>query len=118
MRIVSTIDAAEVVHDGETFRADDDGIFEVPEPVGQYLTGFPVWLTEWQARAIEDAAQADRDTDAVLQARRIKALEDRVDELTGIVGELVGKLAAPAKRAPKAKAPEAEPEAPAAETTE
>lgn len=81
MRIASTIDAREVTHEGVTYTADESGVFEVPEQVGDYLTGFAVWLTEWQARDIEIAAARAEDTDASRMAVRIAELERQVAEL-------------------------------------
>lgn len=75
MRITSTIGAATVVHDGETYTADDNGIVEVPERVGEELTGFPIWLPEHEAAALVAAEQAAADNDVARLSARVAELE-------------------------------------------
>lgn len=85
MRIVSTIGTSSVVHDGTTYSAESDGTFVVPEEIGRELTGFPIWLEEWQAQERDRAAQRETDTNADRQAERIRALEEQVAELRELV---------------------------------
>lgn len=75
MRITSTTGAISVQHDGVTYEAADDGVFDVPEPVGNDLTTFPQWLPEYEAQAIAAAEQAAADSDITRLAARVAELE-------------------------------------------
>jgi hypothetical protein len=46
----------DAVHHGETHQAGDDGVFDLPDDVGQHLLAFEGW------QHIEDDDQADDDT--------------------------------------------------------
>lgn len=81
MRIVSTIGAERVVHEGVTYQSEGDGLFEVPEPVGLHLTGFPDWLTEWQALDRRTAADQAHASDPAVLAAEVAELRDRVAAL-------------------------------------
>lgn len=90
MRIASmTTGTHTVTHDGVTYEAGEDGIFEVPEHVGLELTDFANWLPEYEADAQAAAEQAERDTDVQRQADRIAALEADVAELREQLAALV-----------------------------
>ena len=75
MRIASTSGADTVVHDGETYTADDDGIVEVPQHVGEELTAFPDWLPEHVAADRAAAEKAAADNDITRLAARVAELE-------------------------------------------
>lgn len=75
MRIASTTGADTVVHHGETYTADDDGIVEVPQHVGEELTAFPDWLPEHVAADRAAAEQAAADNDITRLAARVAELE-------------------------------------------
>jgi hypothetical protein len=75
MRITSTTNASAVQHEGTTYTADDDGIFEVPQHVGEELTGFPDWPPEHEAAAIAAEEQRAQDNDVTRLAARVAELE-------------------------------------------
>lgn len=75
MRITSTIGATKVSHDGETYTADDNGVLEVPQDVGEELTDFPIWLPEHVAAERASAERAAADNDVVRLAARVAELE-------------------------------------------
>lgn len=86
MRIASTIGSTAVNHDGAEYTADDDGIFEVPEHVGNELTSFPDWVPEHVAVAAAAAEQAARDNDVARLSGRVADLEQGLaDALERIV---------------------------------
>lgn len=86
MRIASTTTGTHsLTHDGVTYEPDDDGLFEVPEHVGDELVGFTGWLPEHEAAELAAAEQAERDNDAGAQAQRIADLEARVDALEALL---------------------------------
>jgi hypothetical protein len=111
MRIASTIGATSVQHDGIDYEAGEDGLFEVPQAVGEELVRFDIWETETAAAKAAADAQHEANLDPENLAGRVADLEADVEELRGTVAKLEGLLAeatkpapAPAKKAP-AKAP-------------
>ena len=105
MRITSTTSAEKVQHDGVIYEADDEGVFEVPEPVGLELVGFPGWLPEYEAKAIAAEQQRARDTDAAQQAERIADLTARVEALEAALADGDDDPAVKPKRGRKPAAP-------------
>lgn len=101
MRIVSTIeDATEVAYGDVVYKASEDGTFDVPEEVGRELTGFPNFDEEWVARDRELARVHAEESDSVLQARKLREMEERL----AVVEGLLAQAAAPAKRTRRTKA--------------
>lgn len=95
MRIASTIGATSLAHDGVTYEPDEAGLFEVPQHVGEALTGFPHWVPESAAVDEQLAREASDRLDPALNEERIARLEqdradllDMLEELTGRVEEL------------------------------
>jgi len=82
MRIASLTGATTVQHDGHTFTAGTDGMFDVPEHVGATLTGFPHWAAEHVALAARAAEQEIHNREPDVMAARIAELEQIVAELT------------------------------------
>lgn len=83
MRIIPTINASSVSHDGTIYEPDEQGVFDVPEHVGAELCRFGHWEPEHIATANADraAAQAAVDPQAMHEAiveldARISALEE------------------------------------------
>lgn len=75
MRIVNTDPGTTVLsHEGVVYEAVN-GVFDVPEHVGQALIGFPHWLREHEAADRAAAEKAATDTDPEQLAARVAALE-------------------------------------------
>ncbi|HWU23649.1 MAG TPA: hypothetical protein VN088_19075 [Nocardioides sp.] len=107
MRIVNTMGARELQHDGVTYtRPEDEIAFEVPEPVGEHLVRFPHWVREYQADP-SAASMAERLRALEAQAAGQQAPSDGEAALLARVAELEAQLAglttgtAPAKPAAK-----------------
>lgn len=103
MRIVSTTGASSLGHDGATYKSDGDGVFDVPEQVGESLVRFPNWLREHEAVDLQRAKDAAVQVSPSALAARVRELEARLAqsepgeseaELLARVTELEAKLAA------------------------
>ncbi len=78
MRIASTIGATSLQHEGVDYEADESGMFDVPEPVGETLVRFPHFQREYEYLADREAEQAEKDVDPKLQASRIASIEQHL----------------------------------------
>lgn len=92
MRIASTIGATSLSHDGETYDPDEQGLFEVPQHVGEHLTRFEHWIPE-SAAVDERIAQEERDRlDPVRHQERIEQLERDHADMLELIEDLTGRI--------------------------
>lgn len=100
MRLYSRDGATAVSHGGVTYTAGDDGGFDFPEPVGQYLHAFhagkrPLWETDIERQYREAAEETELRKDPA-------TLLDAVNQLVA-----AAKATAPPAQPAPAKTPRA-----------
>lgn len=79
MRIVSKQGSTALNHDGVDYKSED-GVFDVPETVGQALVRFPHWMAEHEAVDARIAKDAANQVNPSTLATRVRELEARLAE--------------------------------------
>lgn len=100
MRIASTIGATSVQHDGVDYEAGDDGMFEVPQEVGEQLVRFSEWVPETAHVEAQAATKRAADLDPENIAERLELLEAHAESSAQAIDELRAALEALKKPAP------------------
>jgi hypothetical protein len=103
MRIASTIGATSVQHDGVDYEAGDDGMFEVPQQVGEQLVRFSEWEPETAHVEAQNAAQRAADLDPENVVSRLEALEALGEEAAQAIEALQGAVEALKSAKPAAR---------------
>jgi hypothetical protein len=83
MRVISLSNASSLPHAGTEYLPDEDGVYNLPEPVGVELTTkhASMWVAESTHLAAASAAEVDRLRDPTVLHRTVAALLGRVAAL-------------------------------------
>lgn len=103
MKIASTTGANAVAVEGDTYHADEHGLFEVPEHIGQHLLRFAEWVPEHVRQSADKAAEDAANVDPHNLHERVAALEAKIVEHVDLIAKLT-RSQQTAKRTSTAKA--------------
>jgi predicted nucleic acid-binding Zn-ribbon protein len=107
MRIKNLEGATSLGHAGETYEADADGMFDVPQEVGEQLVSFPHWVREHEYLDKAAAAQTAANKDPQTLSVRVAALESVLPGMQVRIQELEARIAELGKAKPAAAAQDA-----------